>query len=200
MGKKQILKKLWKNPRTHALMVMTIWIISLTLFAGIISLASFFAPKEEVVKEIKELTLEEKFNNLINSDYGFTYLITRNDEVIKYSGTLNRNIVEGYRERKDGIIKYKIENNITYEVKISEQEEIDNLYENINENMLDLNYIYKLISNLTSNKIKDGDREIYIYDTLLDDSRIKIEVDTNKERVSKILITLENESYNLEFS
>lgn len=200
MDKKQILKKLWKNPRTHALMVMAIWIISLTFFAGIISLVSLLAPKEEVVKEIKEFTLEEKFNNLISSDYGFTYLITRNDDVIKYSGTSNKAIVEGYRERKDGIIKYKIENNISYEVKISEQVEIDNLYENINKDMLNVNYIYKLISNLIPNKIKDGDREIYIYNTLLDDSGIKIEVDTNKEKVSKILITLENESYTLEFS
>ena len=203
---KEFLKQCWKNPRWHSLMVLIIWIVSLTLLMGIVSIVNQFgSPKEPIKNETKEskITYEDKWNNLLNSNYKFTYLVKIEDDTIKYEGTKNDNVISGYRERKDGIIKYTIENNIVYEILIDEKQVINTLYENLEENLFNLTYLYDLIKNIPANDsdiIEEDNITNYEYNTTLNEETIKIAVIEDQNQIKKIVILKENETYELEFT
>lgn len=203
---KEFLKQCWKNPRWHSLMVLIIWIISLTILIGIVSIINQFgSPKEPIKNETKEskTTYEDKWNNLLNDNYEFTYLVKMENETIKYEGTKKDNVTFGYRERKDGIIKYTIENDIAYEVLIEEKCEINTLYENVEENLLNLTYLNDLIKSISANDsdiLEEDNKTIYEYNTILNEENLKIIVIEDQTQIKKITIQKEKETYEFEFA
>ena len=120
--KKEFIKKAWKNPRWHSLIVLIIWIVVLTILMGITTLIQkFSSPNTLNSSEVSKNSYDEKFQRLIKSDYAFTYEINLNNEIIKYDGIKYENVINGYRERKDGIIKYIIQDGISYSILLNEK-------------------------------------------------------------------------------
>ncbi len=87
---KEFLKKCWKDKRWHSLMVLIIWIVSLSLLMGIVSMINLFTqPKTlpiitEMEKENNKISYEEMWNQFINKNYVYTYTITKEEEKIQY--------------------------------------------------------------------------------------------------------------------
>lgn len=202
---KELLKKWWKHPRWHSLMVLIIWIISLALLIGTVSIVNLFAPKKEIPKQEKIpesfKTYEEKWLDLLDGDYTFTYLIKQENDTIKYEGTKINEIINGYRERKDGIIKYEISKGKTYQILIDDKVEITNLYENIDENFLSISYWYE---RLNENRIRDTLEEspTTIYEYLIEKNEeiYTIQVLFDDLKIQSIHIQFQNKIYNLTFN
>lgn len=201
---KEFLKKCWKHPRWHSLMVLMIWIVSLTLLMGIVSLVNQFSPqkKKEEIPQMKtnEISLEEKWNCFLKEDYTFYYLVTTETETVKYEGAVNKGITTGYRERLDGIIRYSIEDNLAYEMVLDEKKELTTLYENIDASLLDLSHIETLIQNIpvANSDILEEDKKI-TYEYTVTEENLKIMVITDEAHIKNILIVKENETYSLSF-
>lgn len=201
---KEFLKKCWKHPRWHSLMVLMIWIVSLTLLMGIVSLVNQFSPqkKKEEIPQMKtnEVSLEEKWNCFLKEDYAFYYLVTTETETVKYEGTVKDGITTGYRERLDGIIRYSIEDNLVYEIVLDEKKELTTLYENIDANLLDLSHIETLIQNIpvANSGILEEDKKI-TYEYTVTEENLKIMVITDEAHIKNIMIVKENETYSLSF-
>lgn len=200
---KETLKKLWENKRTHSLIVLIIWIISLGLLMGVVTLINELSPKEkrEIPKlEEKQKSLNEKWENLLSQDYSFLYTIIKGEEVVKYEGSVVDGITSGYRERKDGIIRYYIEDDISYEVLMGEERKTDTLYENINANYINIKYIYELTKDAYDEKVLNNKEEKYTYKIKEENEEINISFKTDEKQIKEITIEKENEKYLLKFN
>lgn len=204
---KEFLKKCWKHPRWHSLMVLIIWIVSLTLLMGIVSILNMFSsPKEPVNRETNQksntMSYEEKWQKFARDNYTYTYTITKNEETVKYEGTVKEGIDSGYRERKDGIIRYSIENGIVYEILVNEKKEMQTLYENVEASLLNPTSIHELIKNIEANDIdilEENEKTTYNYSTQIEEESIKIQIVVEKEQIKNITIEKTNETYQLDF-
>lgn len=206
---KEFLKKCWKNPRWHSLIVLIIWIVSLTLLMGVVSILNQFgSPKETIKKEPiqenkNEISYEEMWNHFKNRDYTFTYTIIKNEEMIKYEGNVKDKIITGYRERQDGIIRYSIEDDIAYENLVNDKKEIQTLYENVDANLLDTTYLYNLIQEIpasNSDILEEKGQTTYEYTAKIKEENVRITVITSDVQIQNITIEKdENETYTLAF-
>ena len=201
--KKEFIKKAWKNPRWHSLIVLIIWIVVLTILMGITTLIQkFSSPNTLNSSEVSKNSYDEKFQRFIKSDYAFTYEINLNIEIIKYDGIKYENVINGYRERKDGIIKYIIQDGISYSILLNEKNIITNLYENINSNLLDLNYLYNLTKNIEEdeyNYTENITTNTHEYNLFLDNENIKITIIENKKNIENIIILKDQTKYDLKY-
>lgn len=201
--KKEFIKKAWKNPRWHSLIVLIIWIVVLTILMGITTLIQkFSSPNTLNSSEVSKNSYDEKFQRLIKADYAFTYEINLNNEIIKYDGIKYENVINGYRERKDGIIKYIIQDGISYSILLNEKNIITNLYENINSNLLDLNYLYNLTKNIEEdeyNYTENITTNTHEYNLFLDNENIKITIIENKKNIENIIILKDQTKYDLKY-
>lgn len=201
--KKEFIKKAWKNPRWHSLIVLIIWIVVLTILMGITTLIQkFSSPNTLNSSEVSKNSYDEKFQRLIKADYAFTYEINLNNEIIKYDGIKYENVINGYRERKDGIIKYIIQDGISYSILLNEKNIITNLYENINSNLLDLNYLYNLTKNIEEDEYDYTENittNTHEYNLFLDNENIKITIIENKKNIENIIILKDQTKYDLKY-
>ena len=211
--KKEFLKKCWENQRIHALMVLMIWVLSLTLLMGIVYVSSIVMnheekePKIEEKKSVEEKTettisYNEKLQRLINGEYEFTYNITKNNEKIKFEGEKQNSVIEGYKQDNSGIIKYKIENKKVYQILIDQVVEITNLYEDIDASLLDLSYVIGLLDQVEENDIITTEEELttkHAYNLTQDEEELEIIVVENKTSIEEIRISRNNEIYQLQY-
>lgn len=203
---KEFLKKCWKHPRWHSLMVLIIWIISLALLMGVVSILNLFSSPKETIRETKQenngLSYEEKWEKFENNDYTYTYIITQNEEMIKYEGNVKEGINSGYRERKDGIIRYSIENDIVYEVLVQEKKEIQTLYENVETTLLNPTSIYKMIKTISAEDtdiLEEKEKTTYDYNMKIEEEDVKIQVIAEANQIKNITIEKISETYKLDF-
>lgn len=203
---KEFLKQCWKHPRWHSLMVLIIWIIALALLMGVVSILNLFSSPKETIRETKQdnsgLSYEEKWKKFENNDYTYTYTITQNEEMIKYEGNVKEGINSGYRERKDGIIRYSIENGIVYEVLMNDKKEIQTLYENVEATLLNPISIYEIIKTISAEDtdiLEEKEQTTYDYRTQIEEENIKIQVIADNTKIKNITIEKINETYKLDF-
>lgn len=216
---KDFLKKCWEDKRLHSLMILIIWIIVLAVLMGIIFLVGAIngtdtkpeTPTNEVeTKKDNENTEEqeiptvlsyyEKLEKLSTNDYAFTYTITKYNEKVKFEGTKENNVIEGYKQDNTGIIKYKIQNQKVYQVYIDHTVAISNLYENIDASLLDLNYVISMLKQVDDNDIVITEEEsvtTYLYNLTEGEEELEITVIENNESIEEINIHRNNEIYEL---
>lgn len=203
---KETLKKYWKNPRTHALMVLIIWIVSLGLLMGIVSILNELTPhqKRETTKteeKQQKKSIKEKLQDLRSDELLMSFRVTAKENTFKYEGTEQNSVVNGYKEDKNGIKKYRIENEKIYEIVLDQATKIDTIYEEIIIDFLDRQ---KLISLLLKNEeesiIDNKESSTYEYNLFYKEENVKINVVETKELIETITIESEKAEYQLTFS
>lgn len=147
-------------------------------------------PQNEEKEEIKELTIDEKLSKLTDN-YKYNYEITIGDITYIYNGSKMGLKESGYLQINDNYLYYYKNNNYTYEVKNGGLFQIDNLYSNIDQNYIDIEYIKNLI------KDQEYTNEDSKYTYTIESTQIVI--DTDKDNITSIQINNEN-NYKLEYS
>ena len=203
---KEFFKKCWKNPRWHSLMVLIIWIVSLSLLMGVVTIINEFKPQEKrenykIEETQKGINYKEKLQDLLSDEYLMSFIVTKNDNTIKYEGTDHNEVVNGYKEDASGITKYRIENGILYEVILDQVTEIESIYEEINSKFLDrTTLIAYILENEEEGIIDNKETSTYEYNLRYKEEKISINVVETKEFIEQITIESENENYQLTFS
>lgn len=203
---KEFFKKCWKNPRWHSLMVLIIWIVSLSLLMGVVTIINEFKPQEKrenykIEETQKGISYKEKLQDLLSDEYLMSFIVTKNDNTIKYEGTEHNEVVNGYKEDASGITKYRIENGILYEVILDQVTEIESIYEEINSEFLDrTTLIAYILENEEEGIIDNKETSTYEYNLRYKEEKISINVVETKEFIEQITIENENENYQLTFS
>lgn len=185
--------KAWENKRLHALMCLGLWFIFF-IFIFLVFIIPYNHESKNVTSHPKEnlITLEDMKEKLINGNYDFKYTVKNDSGTTLYSGNKNGDVITGYKE-DSSITKYEILNGVVYKLVMDEKISYEDLYENVNENLLSLEYIFSLEYDKDNMKVEGNTLS---YETI--EGTVKIT--SNDKDIEKIEITNENDSYILEFS
>ena len=149
-------------------------------FIFLLLIISAFMPKESKINQdinnneaeekeedmpINSLLSKETFNNikneLLNGNYDYKYEITLEDTKYIFNGTKKDDIETGYKETKEGVVKYYIDSTGIYEDKLTEKVPLNNLYENLDLNYLNFN---NLMKTLDMEMVLISSTDLLIYD------------------------------------
>ncbi len=191
----------WQTERGKSLIKLGLWLI----FILAIIIFTYTNKNDETVnnenKEIEEKETyefkkyDEMIDSLLNSNYEFNYDIVIDDNNYLFNGTKCNNEVLGYKESNMGIVKYYISDN-TYQVILKDLVPIENLYENIDTNYLDLNILFNNLNEYLYNIEKNEDTRVITYKK----EGYQVEVTTNLDNVTNINIVVDNNTYNLSYN
>ena len=191
----------WQTERGKSLIKLGLWLI---FILAIIIFAYTNKNDETVNNENKEIEEKETYefkkydemiDSLLNSNYEFNYDIVIDDNNYLFNGTKCNNEVLGYKESNIGIVKYYISDN-TYQVILKDLVPIENLYENIDTNYLDLNILFNNLNEYLYNIEKNEDTRVITYKK----EGYQVEVTTNLNNVTNINIVVDNNTYNLSYN
>ncbi len=151
----------WQTEKGKSLIKLLLWLV----FIGVIYIVFINIGSNKPIenKEVEKEQIKENILDLNNKNYTYTYKINTLDDYIIFNGYVLNNIDIGYKETKDKIIKYQIENNLVYEINFEEQKEIFDLYDNLIREFLDYNSLYNIIKKI---KIEEDNWEFNYQDYL----------------------------------
>ena len=197
----------WKTDRGKALTKLLLWVVFIVIVLGAFimqekdNIDDYQMPSNEVTDEENQVNdnnfkkYSDMQEELLNNNYLYKYIITNSEEKIVFSGIKNGTNETGYKETKAGIIKYQIVDGIVSQINMDEITNIDNLYENIDRNYLDISLLFNNLSEyLYSTEKKDSKRTI-----TYDKDGYKVSVITNLESIEKIEIAVDEWIYELNF-
>lgn len=205
---KEFLKKCWQDKRLHSLLVLIIWIVVLSIMIGIVFIINALKGTnthpdiKDSDSKIIVLSYYDKLDTLLLKDYNFTYLITKENEKIKFEGSKTNGVIEGYKESNAGIIKYRIKDQKVYQILMEEEIEITYLYEDIDASLLDLGYVIGILKQTSENDIIIKEEEkitTYDYNLTKGEEELEISVVENEDAIEKITINRNNEIYQLQY-
>ncbi len=208
-----------KNKRSHALMVLAIWVIVLAVLFGFVAIVNMFSKEnskesdntnttteekeeEPTEEDLNSLSYFDKFEHLMAEDYEFSYQIINTKDTIQFEGQKVGDLIIGYKMDQTGVIKYKIESQKVYQLFIDHEEEISNLYDNIDSPLLDLHYVVDLLKSVNDKDILITEEELittYHYNLLQDEKELEITVTENENSIEKIEIEKNSEQYILKY-
>lgn len=154
--------------------------------------------KEETPVPPKIKTLKELANTLLKSTYDYKYEINVNDELYIYNGHKDLTKEVGYKETSSGIIKYYKDETGTYQMLPNENIPLENLYENINSDYIDVEKILIISDKLEFTLNKTISSKTQIYESK--DTINNYQYETDNTNLLMIKIFNDNYSYNLVFS
>ena len=192
-------KTAWADPRKKAgikLLGYLIFFIILLLFASITSHMNKY--KSSTNKTTTTTIEPDKYNDkqkaLLTNKHAINYVININNIEYKINGTIENNILNGYFETPNGIKKIVFKENNLCEIN-NEQEVL--LESEINKNLIDLEYIIKLIKQ--NSAIISDNKETKTYTYNINNLGLNIVVSTNEETITQINIKESINTYILNF-
>lgn len=193
------LKEWWKVPKYKAAIKLGIYVFVMLIICIILSIGTRMgsnAPQNNPPIEEKTKTYLELKEELLQGNYEYKYIVTKNEDKIFFSGLCTNHICTGYKETKKENIKYTIEGSNFYKIVLDEKEIYDGLYDGLEAQYLNVNSLFELVNSLEVIKgLKD---EYFTYYYVMDSSNITIYYDKNN--ISKVEINTSDSNYLLEFT
>lgn len=215
---KKKINEMKKTPKGRAILKLIGWAIFFVALLAFCLISSLIAPtttndtpedkEQEPAPVVDDNIINEQEiiknlqTNLLNSNYDYIYEISINDETYTFEGNKINDIDSGYKTTSSGIIKYYIDSTGIYSEFNNEKTLIDNLYENINVNYLDLNYLFNTVNALEMTEDNcDCVYPVYVYKDDINTYKISLKEFLNSENnnISSIEVSSNNYNYNLTF-
>jgi|GEM_PF-1093143 len=192
-------QKIWSNPRKKAGVKLGLWGLFMIVIIGYASITSRMdtvdnKPKEEVNKKPIFEDIEQMKSNILDSNYSYEYNVTAKGIHYLFKGEKYDNKFAGYKETSTGIIKYYIEDEKHYSLTMNDFEELETIYDLLDENLLDLVYIFSTFSGDKTENINGEIRQI-IYKNEIS----TLTITTNLEVITKLVIEYDDDMYSLKF-
>lgn len=151
--------------------------------------------ESKVTTESRELTYFEKQKRLLEEKYEFDYKIEE-PATVEYYGTYDDGKVEGFKETKNDLIKYMIEDGKVYSLKLGERSEYENLYDGLDSSIFNLKDLFEKLNMTSSTISRNKEDKIYNY---LDVEGVDYIVYTGEESIYKIEAVAGDVVYELNF-
>lgn len=192
------LKELWKIPKYKSAMKLALYVLMMLVIVVFLNIglnASSAQKETNKENEIITRTLAELKTELLTGTYEYKYTV-ENDNKAVFQGSCYQNTCLGYKETINENIKYYSNNQGVFKIVLGEDEEYKDLYQNLNEDYLDINHLLTITNNLDPVKGKASDLLTSYY--VLEDANLTIYY-TNIA-IIKIEINTELDKYILEFN
>lgn len=189
------LKILWKNKQYKAGIKLCFYLLFIAVICIFVSIYGNIN-LENNENEDTTITFGDMQNALVNSNYDYTYEVMLNKTKIIYEGSIEDKINTGYKKTISDVEEYYIDDTGIYSVNMGEKTLDDTIYEGVNTNYFNLEYVFKLIESISP--LIEYHEEIvsYTYNINTVDEVSTIKIDTNQTLIESILIqTLNNEYY-----
>jgi len=196
--------RLWHNKRTHAAMVLGLWMIFL-LFVIIISyVGGAFDNNEANSCQMPSNTItfkdyKEMQSELLKNNFSYVYEINYLDNKIVYKGERLLDKETGYRENSYETIKYYIDESGFYKVVMDELLALDKLFENVNESLIDLESLFEVLNAQSVTSEESEKTRAFTYKYIIDDVNYEVIVHTNIENITEIDINFTDNKYILKY-
>lgn len=151
--------------------------------------------KEEEKKAEQTLTVQksqEIINHLKSKSYDYEIKVALKGLTYTYNGHKEPNLEVGYKESKDGIIKYVIDMTGTYQENQGEKTPITNLYEGLELNYMNWNNLFEQVGKMEYSLLEEN--ENFVYHMASEIRNIYLTV-TKDYQVTNIKITEEASDY-----
>ncbi|MEG0977123.1 MAG: hypothetical protein RSF02_01050 [Bacilli bacterium] len=177
-------KTFWKTVRGKAVIKLIVW----SIFFLILFLVLSFIGNNEKNDDKNNLVIgyNEKIDRLLKNNYEYEYKITINGNNINFNGKKDGKNEQGYKETKEGIIKYLVIDSVTYNITSNKKELFNNLYENINTDYLNLPLLFKNISPIKYEIKEEEENKKITYEYNYNNNVIK--VISNKVDITEISV------------
>lgn len=206
--------KLWKEkmkstPRGKAILKLIYWgifFIILFVFLGLTSgiTSNYDTNKNNQVDDSKNnadnsgnedvlvpKTIADMQKDLISKTYKYTYDIHVLENSYLFEGTKYNSYQEGYKnyvvDGNSDIIKYYIDNTGIYQIKGNEKILLDDFYQEVNSNFLNLEYIFNIINSLGLKK-DPGNYGYPVYYTKDDNYTYTLNISKDETKITDISI------------
>lgn len=194
---KNLFQDMWATTKGKAILKLGMW----TIFLGILSILLLFSNNSpETIKkpDTEKITFTEEnklLQELENLDYQYQITITKQEDITTYNGEKKNNLEIGYRESKIGIIKYKIQEGITYQILLEEEAPYNDLYQEEDLSYIKIEEIVSLIDNQKKEEIFYNDRKKSIYKL----ENVLIEIESSPEKILQINIQTNTKNYKINY-
>lgn len=190
----------WKTKRGKSIIQLLIGFAFMGLvYAYAISIPTPEVDESEKMKDENNeeiLTYTKMQENLLKNNYEYKYRIVINDIIYLYEGEKDGINDSGFKTTSDSIIKYSIEDGIIYNIKTDGKEIMENLYENIDINFIDMNLLFNIVNNMEPQISEESGLSKYVYRN----DNYEILVIVNKEDIEEINIIQGTNEYKLYFT
>ena len=179
------------NLKFNAIIKLSLWLVFITFLLIVINFGG--QKKADLPNKIPEqvtLTLNEKMQKLDNN-YSYVYEIKIADNMYYFKGSTKDKKEVGVKTFNSATTNYFKENNYIYAVNNGGLDKIDNLYEGINMELLDITNLKNMLNEV---KYQENNNS-YIYN--LEDKVITVYSDNLN--ITRINISMENAYYDLSF-
>jgi len=192
-------KEMWQNPRGKSIIKLVVGTGIMLLMLIVMAISSRINPEtpnedETEIKTVSPTEFEILKEDLLQNNYAFTYNITINNQHYLYKGNRKENETIGSFTTQGVETNYYIVDNTYYQVNEFDTEEFPNIYENIETNLIDLEYIYNNCRKTPTITNYDNLKKINY-----PEEELNITFTINKDQIIKILIETNNGTYSLEY-
>lgn len=196
---KTTFQKLWENPQSKAGIKLLLYFVFIGFIILTINAAA--TANSVSVKEKPKITIQDMKDYLKDNNYQYEHIVVFTDGTKTiFKGNVVNNENEGTKETIEKTTKYLIDDTGIYETILGEKTIIDNLYENIDENLLDIKYVLDLINDKsTLITTREGKKE-YNYTFNIDDNKYEIILRTDNKEIYNVYINYNETIYDLNFS
>lgn len=198
-------KELWNNKRTHAAIVLGIWLIFIFGLIIFMYIADALSPKVPIqsnqpsssTKTFKDFS--DMKTELLENNYAYTYEINQNGNHIVFKGSKKGTKEAGYKETNQEIIKYEKDETGIYQVTLNEKIAIDTLYEGLNETFLNVPVLLGKISFVSKEETTNQTYKQYTYHMEEEGIAYTITITMDQDAITKMLIDHPEGMYTLKF-
>lgn len=191
-------RKLWENPQSKAAIKLLMYFVFIGLV--LLSIKSASSASNLNVKKEKKITIQDMKQDLLENNFQYEYIVVDNeDNKTIFKGNIIDKYNEGTKENVEKTTKYIIDETGIYETVLGEKNLIDNLYENVDEKFINVEYILNLIKDKSTFISKRDGKKEYNYTFLIDDIECDIVVRTDNEKINNIYIEYNESVYDLNF-
>ena len=190
-------KEKWAIPRERAKIKLGSWGIfmgAIVLFVAIgarLPKMNSTPKKDDIIKFVDIALMQEE---IIKANYSYEYDLTVEGIRYYYKGDKFENKNLGYKETEAGVIKYYVEDDKTYSLSLDKAELIENLYEDIPLNNLDLIKIFNSFIVIPTIS-EDGETRELTYKN----GSMSLTINTDLKHITKIVLNLEDNIYSFSY-
>ncbi len=143
------------------------------------------------------IRLEDGFIELIRSNYVYNYNIIDNNNIINYTGSINKNTNNGIKITNDSTINYYSDGMNFYN---KDTNEVINIYDNYLSYFLEPANVYNFVYELKYDTKIDSNKKVYIYNSTYNNLPIEINVFVNENNITDINYKYNNIEYKCNYS
>ena len=200
------LQKLWQGEKTKPLASLAIYTVVILILFGVYLLlgkGNFLPASNETDDQVKEQKVVDPIadlkTQLQESNFRYRYEITINEVKTIYEGRQTDILNEGYKEDSLGTIKYYIDTNSVYEVKLGELYPYTELYKTVDYNLINITNILNLIENVKAKTTTNDEANTYQYEVSYLNQPLTINITVDLNNKPTITINQTGVTYQLQY-